>query len=271
MPLSRSRPACLVILGLPRSGTTLLTTLLDRHSRIHLYYEPWNASPNERPAVSSTLDGFRAQMRRRFGGPPLAAGTITGFKETTTHAGTTRWALDSARALARENPTEVIWIQREPLHCLLSKLEGARRWWGHDDARLDEATLSGFLRETRDAYRELAALVREGSGTVVPYETLARAPAKTLAALMERLQLDLEPAQLSYHEGPIDRGRVMGDPSLIESPRPVGDAAIEKREAEVSAHRSLIDTALAQPQNAAAWKAIEVHRAGGPGLVHFDP
>ncbi len=251
------RPACVVVLGLPRSGTTLLTTLLDRHSQFHLYYEPWNASPRARPVVPGTLEAFRSQMLDRFGGAPLSPGLVTGFKETTTNGETTRWALESARSLARNCATRVIWIQRDPIHCLLSKLEGARRWWGHGDAVLSRETLEAFLEDARASHEHLAALVSDVGGVWVGYEALALDPAGTLGELMRQLGFELEAGQLSFYSEPIDRERVMGDPSLIESPRPVSAEAVERRRLEACENATLIEAVLDEPHNAALMKEIE--------------
>ncbi|MDP6979217.1 MAG: sulfotransferase [Myxococcota bacterium] len=271
MQSSESRPACVVVLGLPRSGTTLLTTLIDRHSRFHLFYEPWNASPRSRPAVPETLDAFRSQMLDRFAGTPISPSLVTGFKETTTNDETTQWALDSARSLARNRATRVIWIQRDPIHCLLSKLEGARRWWGHDDAALSRATLEAFLGDTRASHERLAGLVDDIGGALVRYENLAADPAATLGELMEGLGFELEEDQLAFHRAPLDRSRVMGDPSLIESPRPVSDEAMERRRREADENAALIDAVLEEPRNASLMKEIESHLATRPVVRYFEP
>jgi len=260
-----------VVVGLPRSGTTLLTTLLDQHPDFGLYYEPWNASLGRRPAVPQTLDEFRALMQARFGGDLLAPGTTTGFKETTDNEGTTRWAVDAARALAQQCATRVIWIQRDPIHCLLSKLEGAKKWWGYDDAQMSRETFETFLIETRASYRILSELLQEIGGCKVCYEALAEDPGTTLSALMDLLGSEFDPAQLEFYETALDRTRIMGDPSLIESPAPVSLDAMRVRTREADAHRTLIEAVLARPRFAACMAEIEAGSGKQPLTPYFAP
>ena len=54
------------VVGLPRSGTTLLTALLDAHPAIALYYEPFNASKKSRVPVPSDLRHFCEVMEGHF-------------------------------------------------------------------------------------------------------------------------------------------------------------------------------------------------------------
>lgn len=264
----------MAIVGLPRSGTTLLTTLLDRHPAFCLYYEPWNASARRRPPVPASLVEFRDWMHGRFGGSKPGESLITGFKETTTNQGTIDWAVSSASALSKDCAVKVIWIQREPIHCLLSKVEGAKKWWGHDDAKMTREALEQFLRDAREQCRRLDRLVREVGGLLVRYESLASEPVETLSLLMESLGVEFDPVQLAFHRQEIDREKVMGDPGLIESPSPVSMASTERRRAEAERHRALIDSVLADPEFASMLEDLEAfapQRAVTPIRPYFEP
>ncbi len=263
------RTEFVAIVGLPRSGTTLLTALLDQHREFCLYYEPWNASPGCRPVVSQTLDEFRVQMHERFGGVPASPLLTTGFKETTTNEGTMQWAVDTTRALSGTCVAKVIWIQRNPLHCLLSKLEGARRWWGHEDAKMSRAVFEGFLIDTQKSYETLGHLVREVGGMIVRYERLATDARLTMSELMSGLGAEFDSTQLDFHRGGVDPKKVMGDPSLIESPGPVSVDPTRARADEVDTHRVLIDAVLAEPRFTALMRDIEAHQERT--IAYFEP
>ena len=55
------------LVGFPRSGTTLLAALIDAHTDVRMYYEPWNSSPKHRPDPPETFAEFCEGMERRFG------------------------------------------------------------------------------------------------------------------------------------------------------------------------------------------------------------
>lgn len=245
------REKFIAIVGLPRSGTTLLTALLDRHPSFCLYYEPWNASPKNRPPIPNDLATFRACMEARFGAEATIGRSILGFKETTTNSATTGWAVGTVDALSQACDVRVVWIQRDPIHCLLSKIEGAKKWWGYPDAEFSKASLEQFLLETKESYEVLGGLLRRHRGLVVRYEELAKNPVDTLTDLMTALGETLEPAQLEYYKfesGRHARAKIMGDPALIENPAPVTRASIERREREVQEHLHLIKEVYAQPR-----------------------
>ena len=39
------------LLGLPRSGTTIATAIIDAHSAVEMFYEPWNSSRKTPPPI----------------------------------------------------------------------------------------------------------------------------------------------------------------------------------------------------------------------------
>lgn len=232
------------IVGLPRSGTTLLTALLDAHPLISLYYEPFNASKKSRVPVPEGLGHFCEVMEGHFKIPLPPTARITGFKETSILPESLDWAVRTLENVSREIPTQVIWIHRNPIHCLLSKIEGARTWWGYPQARFEEKSLVGFLRETELRIAVLQDLVERYSGTIIRYESLVMEPTAGLSALMDRLGEPFFPSQLDYHSAGSHPEKVMGDPNLIENPEPVSASRVRKRDEEEKAYRDLINEVL---------------------------
>ncbi len=243
-----SIPRFLAVVGLPRSGTTVLTALLDAHPHLCLYYEPWNASRKQPPPVPEGFDALVAWLSNRFGSAPASTARIIGFKETTILPGSARWAIETVDRIACERPTHVVWIFRDPILCLLSKLDGARKWWGHPDAHFSEAVLVSYLREATGALRALQSLVERHRGLVVQYEALVREPAPVLARLMEEIGEQFLPAQLEYHRAGPQPHRVMGDVEVASDPAPLTDRREQARRAEAEALRSVIEAVLAEPE-----------------------
>lgn len=258
------------IVGLPRSGTTVLTALLDAHPAIALYYEPFNSSKQARIGLPQGLTDFCQIMESHFQVPLPPRARTTGFKETTTLAASLDWTIETLARVSAEIPTQVIWIYRNPIHCLLSKVEGARNWWGYPNARFDEETLVAFLHETEPQLAALEDLVLRYRGTIVRYEALAQEPASVLTALLPRLGETFDPSQLDYHKQPRLTEKVMGDPSLIKKPEPVRPTRIAKRAAEEATHRKLIDEVLGRPDFSGIRREFErfdrLPALSGPGI-----
>ena len=60
------------LLGIPRSGTTLVTSFLAVHSRIFAIYEPWNADSHDKPAPEIvTFSDFMRAFGRKVKGKPI--------------------------------------------------------------------------------------------------------------------------------------------------------------------------------------------------------
>lgn len=237
----------LAVLGFPRSGTTLLTALLDAHSQIDLYYEAWNAFPNRpRPDIASNLAEFAATMEKRFNTKPAKRKKITGFKETSTHLEALEWSEAVLAQVSRSTPCHVIWIFRNPVHCFLSRIQGAREWWDNPEAQVDEKSFELFLSNSIPALAKLQEITSRHRGIFVPYDSLVIEPERHLEKLMRELGLPLEKAQFSYHEHVREGGKIMGDPRLQKNPRPVSKDRLEERNSETELHKTMIDEVMSQ-------------------------
>lgn len=257
------------LVGFPRSGTTVLTALLDAHPDVTMYYEPWNSSPKKRPAPPESLADFCAAMEKRFGAPARATRFI-GFKETVTYEESRDFAVRTLDNVARETESHLLWIFRDPIHCFFSRLEGARKWWGRPDAHFSAEGLEQYLRESIRHLRALLEVTERHRGTIVAYDALAAKPETTLTAVMESLGLAPVPAQLDYYKAGPQPDKVMGDPNVAERPSAVSNAPVEHRRREVEEHRKSIDAVLSA--TAFDWFRAECARLSAlPAVASAEP
>jgi len=257
------------LVGLPRSGTTVLTALLDAHPRFCLYYEPWNASRKRPPPVPQSLDALLAWLTERFGFAPGPAARVVGFKETTILPDSMHWAIETVDQLARERPVHVVWLYRDPVLCLLSRIEGARKWWGHPEARFSEEGLLAYLREAGPTLRALRALAARHRGLGVRYDALVRAPERVLPELMAALGERFEPDQLEYHRAGPQPHKVMGDVEVARAPAPLDAAREAARRAEAEALRPVLDAVLAATEF--AWlRALDEELRGSDAVSRIE-
>ncbi len=242
MPIERF----VVVTGLPRSGTTVLAAQLDAHSELELFFEPYNAHKNAPPAIAESVLRFREQMAALYGLRRRGAVRATGFKETTISPESIAWMEAAAAAAARECPVHVVWIVRDPVHVALSLVDGARKWWGHQDMRFDAESFTRFLQGSERSLARLCPFFERYGGSLISYEALAEEPEALLARLMPELGLRFEARQLHYHEVGNQERKVMGDLGVARQPQPMNAESIRLRDREAEELRGEIEPVLAR-------------------------
>jgi len=245
----------IALIGLPRSGTTLLTALLGAHSDIHAIYEPWNSrrtrfeayiARNEIQAVLEadpfdlSIEAFRSEIvaNTAINSPWLLV------KETTTAP---EYA-DAIEGLLCKPPTpphtHLIWLVRSPFHVYLSEIEARKKWWGASDLEHSKELFERWARRSLRSFQRLLTMSRRFAGLIVSYEALARDTLPTLRTLMQRMDIPFQASQLSYYKT-LKPTAVMGDLSLATNPREVSDQSLISRQEQFEALRHTISASPA--------------------------
>ena len=234
--------APVVILGVSRSGTTLLKEMLDQHSRLALpsesYFVPqlWDRH-GERPERAAFLEDVGRLARIREWGV-----TVEAVRERLPAQATFAEAIDAIyrayadlrgkprygdktpsymqrlEVLERAFPGALyVHLVRDGRDAALSFLAMRRR------ARFNWARPRGLFSFAAQWRRELDGARRFGSRlgperyTELRYEDLVADPEGKLRELCAFLGLDWEPGLLEYHRG-IDAGALADHPKLAEPP-----------------------------------------------------
>jgi hypothetical protein len=231
-PAQEQARSLIGIAGLPRSGTTLLTAVLDAHSRCEALYEPWNGAPDR-----LGYQRFDRESLLRQVGLTLPASATLVVKETSTRIE----YLDCIEHLlsAVSNPQDRLfcWIVRNPWHVYFSSVQARRAWWGEEGLEVNLTSLDRWLQGAAAGLRRLTVLARRMPAVVVCYERLVERPASVIAALMAETGLPFEAGQLHYEER-IDRLKVRGDVDLWRAPAPIAATARDLRTKELAAWRT---------------------------------
>jgi hypothetical protein len=202
------------LLGLPRSGTTIATAILDAHSSIEMFYEPWNASRKSPPPIYENPFDFEKNMREKFGTRPKNDVSVVGFKETATYSESLEWSKLMLEAMTNHCQCLLIIVIREPIHAYLSKMEGAKKYWGHHNLRPSEEGYKNFIREAIWAYNFMNRLAGSYDTLIFDYDALILSPEDVVGKIMNFLGLKFENEQLNYTDK-IKLQKVMGDPEFI--------------------------------------------------------
>jgi hypothetical protein len=222
--------------ALPRSGTTLLTSILGVHSRICPIYEPWNATKEKRSIQDhASLQEFIDQAK-----PNLANRDVLLVKETTTHP---RYLqnLEFLLGSAAESCTvNLMILVRTPLHVFTSEVQARREWWGHENVQISKDEFGLWAEKTLRNLRLLDRVADFFNALLVSYDAMVLRQ-DLIGSLMKELDLSLESQQLEY-ERHVDRKLVRGDIGLASNPKPISKESMSRRQGEMAAVRDLIES-----------------------------
>ena len=246
MTVDRLVPSPVFVLSAPRSGSTLLRSVLDSHSRVHAPHElhltlltvqeqDWVADGLSARYASISLDALGLDLRdleHLLWDRLLHQRLVRSGKELIVDK--TTGNVRSWRRIAECWPqARFVFLFRHPAHIADSL---GRAWAERTDIDPVRRTL-GFVAAMDDARAALP-------GHAVRYEDLIATPEATTRELCGFLGIDWEPAMLDY--GRFDHGeyvRGIGDWSdrirsgVIQAPRPEA-ARIAVPEALVAACRA---------------------------------
>jgi SAM-dependent methyltransferase len=240
------------MLALPRSGTTLLTSMFAVHSEVVAVYEPWNSK------VLKTDDAANSQIRILAAKEklPSLAGKILFVKETAANP-------DYIRAIRRLHeltpyPVErhAIFLLRDPDHTLLSEVERRNEWWG-DNVSLGTEFIANWVKGRGRAIEQIIDFVRSAGGVIVAFEEVAARPEAIMRELADRIGFCFEREQVDYekHMGKLN---VRGDLNVSRNPERINLSRALSRTEKIDQLQEMI---AATP--AAAWfeacRAIHTH------------
>lgn len=248
------------LVALPRSGTTVLTSMFAVHSEVVAVFEPWNSKVLD---TANDADSEIAALAGKERLPPLD-GKILFVKETAARPEYIR----AIRRLHDNAPFPVekqaIVLLRNPDHTLLSEVERRNEWWG-DNVTLDEAFIANWGQSRGRSLWQIIEFARSCNATVIAFEELAQRPAMLMRELADRIGLRLEREQLEY-EKYFDAKQARGDLNVSRKPEAIDVARAFSRQDRVAA---LADMIAKSP--VAAWfdafRAVHADVVGRGGIA----
>jgi hypothetical protein len=216
------------LVALPRSGTTVVTSVLGVHSRVKSVYEPWNAAKEKiNPANRMTFDEFMTTFNINVGKK-----TIMLVKETATQISFLERLNELLLTAPHKCDRELIVLLRNPFHIFLSEIQARREWWGEPNLIVTTEIFDAWAHRTLGAMRKLIDMAKSFNAMLLSYEAISRSPME-ISRVMEELGLEVEAAQYEF-ERHVDVKLVRGDKGLAARPRPLTDSSVSSRETEVN-------------------------------------
>lgn len=220
------------LIALPRSGTTMLTSVFAVHSKCEAVYEPWNGKRIFGDAES------RIEVIAMVEKLPNLSGKMLFVKETSAFQG----SIPGLRKLYESAPFPVekhmLMLLRRPEHTFLSEIERRKEWW-KDDVSVNAETFTGWAEKSALALRLMLDFGIASAGTIVLLEDFAERPAELIGQLAQRIGFAVERQQLEY-EKHLDRSRVRGDLNVGQNPSKISTSAVLSRTEKIGGVGELV-------------------------------
>ncbi len=249
-----------VLLALPRSGTTLVTSMFAVHSQFVASYEPWNSkvldtAPDADPRISTLI------ARDRIGS---VAGKTLFVKETAVDSDYIR----AVRRLYEHAPYPVerhsIFLLRDLDHTLLSEVDRRNEWW-NDNVTLNRDFIGTWARNRGTTLWQIVEFALSANSLVVAFEEVAARPEQVMRELADRIGFHFEREQLEY-EKHMGAQRPRGDLNVSRSPEKIDLGRATARHDKIGALKAMIAGTAA-----ASWfeacRALHAHVIGRGGIV----
>jgi hypothetical protein len=188
MPLPQN---CVVLMGPPRSGTTILTRVVGAHSRVVPIIEPYHAR-REEPYTVTNIGQFSADAKR------VTAASSLFVKETTSRYENVELSLALLRSAAAEGVRPLVFlILRSPIETFLSQVEMAQtKWKPKPDFNYGERWVKMYVRLTLRGLHQFVLEARRYHRRVILYPRFANKPRDETRRLMAAFPYGFEPSQL---------------------------------------------------------------------------
>jgi hypothetical protein len=222
-----------VLLGIPRSGTTITGAILEAHPEVELFFEPFNAYFHESSRLFDTPEAFAEEFLRRSGQRRKPGAVhVGGFKEVSERPEGLHWAKELLTRFHAQVPVKVLLIVRDPVHTYLSRVEGARKWWGYPDAQPTEKRFVAYVNGMVKSYQLFDEMLTAFGGLVFSYKGLVETPEQVLPELMGYLGVTYQPEQMEYFKLKRPKGLIKGDYDVATEPKPISTASLANRQRE---------------------------------------
>ena len=142
----------LSVLGPSRSGTTVLTAIIDSHPNIEIAFEPFASQSRENNILEpyENIDRFLQDMNSKYA-CQYNSQEVVGMKNTTGPQGETDWVKSTLSSFSNQINTKIVIIIRDPVESYLSNVSANQKWWRKDlDLNHDIGLMSAIVKFEND-------------------------------------------------------------------------------------------------------------------------
>jgi hypothetical protein len=240
------------LVGLARSGTTIIARCVGMHSRVSLIMEPYHTRRHQ-----NYLETDYQKLCADFGVEVPAGPKSLLIKETCSHPeNIERTIICLERAAAQGIHAGLVVVLRSPVEAFLSQVEAVEMLWKETaDCKDSAESIDAFWRSAKRALKIIRARMFSFPRRLVLYDRFLCEPEQELVRMMGLFSYGLEAAQLA--PDPIRWRKIAslgGDPKSADLRRGISAESKTDRRAQVS------EFALRYQANANARLMMRIHR-----------
>lgn len=209
----------IAIVGLPRSGTTLLTAILDSHPEIECWYEIYSSRcEKELPVYNNFHELYKDYIKCH--GENIFKNRSFYSKIFRLHYPFSYFVIKEVNTFPRENQIisgieyvdsflnniqnadkidiEIIWLLRDFRHIYLSRVEGLQKWWGEPNFVASSESYSEWVDEAHDGLIKIQDFAKKHKTTCITYDSFVTDFEKTIQLLFQNLGINMSDNVFNY-------------------------------------------------------------------------
>jgi tetratricopeptide (TPR) repeat protein len=225
----------ITLVGLPRSGTTVLTAYFDAYPEICSVFEPWNANQKIQPEIYLDLEGFISTFT-----PDIGNASILFIKETSTKIQYLESIDFLLESIGNGKDKLVLILLRNPFHIFLSEFQGRKEWWGSPGLSMSLQLFEEWSRKSIQQLLHIFKIANNHKSFLVIYDKIVEQPSQ-LSPLMSEILPDTELVNEKEFFLRINPKKVRGDVGFSNNPRGFDTSSLIKREEELREISPLIE------------------------------
>jgi len=265
--VDNKKPIVTIVLGLPRSGLTLLTSLIGANSNITEWYLPFSTRKGLGIKEFVSIDVMKDEFKKAFPNDDYKENWI--ISESTADSENIQWLLRGLEELHNEAQVKVIWINRDINHTFLSLKDASKKYWGADFEKITEDDYTNYIHFAKNSYKNIIEVLLKFENRLVNFESLTKSTVDNLKELMNFIGISYEENQLDYMDK-IHTNRIAGDPGFNDIS--TINAEVEERRKEEWNNYKNFDNALNEKDREFVQKynnLVELEKSDVKTLNHY--
>ena len=201
----------IVILGVPRSGLTLITSLLAGNSTSSAWFLPYGTRKDFGIKPFTDFESIQLAYKETFPKVETMENTLF-ISESTADKGNIDFIAESLKNLKKNGvETHILWLTRDIHHTYISQIDTAYKYWGADKLLYDENSYKTYVDFAKNSYLQLTEVAKEFDTSLVSYDRLMKDPAECIRLIYNNLDIETDIALDSLK---FQTMNVAGDPAF---------------------------------------------------------
>jgi len=201
----------IVVLGIPRSGLTMMTALLGGNCDATTWFLPYSTRPQDSKEPFKDFASLKKAYSETFPNEDPMKNTVV-ISESTADHNNIELIIQSLSNLEEKGvQTRIIWMVRDIHHTYVSQMETAFKYWGGTEPVYNKETYSGYVDFVKNSYLKLVESVYAFDTALVEYESFLKSPEANLKSIYDWIGIKCNPFDDNLR---FESKHVAGDPSF---------------------------------------------------------